>query len=169
MRTNNNTPLPIIKITKLTRKNRLVACIQIITPPLPIIQGDWAEHDGDTKQIFSYMFDALLFVNASLNACYIFLLLYLSTCCSFVACIVLKKKEVNWSFYPVLTNINLPALSWYKIFLKSRDVEKVNLIPISLYAEFHLPSAAKKTINHASSTNKKSISIQVIQIYSEFC
>ena len=107
-------------------------------------------------QIFSYMFDALLFVNASLSASNIFLLLYLSTCCSFVACIILKKKkEVNWSFYPVLTNINLHALSWYKIFLKSRDVEKVNLIPISLYAEFHLPSAAKKTINHASSKNKK--------------
>ena len=139
--------------------------------PLPIIQGDWAEHDGDTKQIFSYMFDALLFVNTSLNACNIFLLLCLylhATCCSFVAYIILKKKEVNWSFYPVLTNINLPALPWYKIFLKSRDVEKVNLIPISLYAEFHLPSAAKKTINHASSTNKKRISSQVIQIYSEF-
>ena len=32
----------------------------------------------------------------------------------------------------------------YKTFLNFKDLEKVNLIPISIYVEFHLPSAARK-------------------------
>ena len=32
----------------------------------------------------------------------------------------------------------------YKTFLNFKDLEKVNLIPISIYVEFHLPSIARK-------------------------